>query len=152
MNEDEITSVLENCGITQKFFAGVVSQDQLSLLQPSRPSFYIVNTDTEGGPGLHWTSIFVTKDNCCEFFYSLAKPPGQYSDNFVDFLIENGPNYLMSTKQIQSFDSTACGQFCIFYAVHRCLAYSFEEIIDMFSATDLLSNDIKVRKFVNKMM
>ena len=56
-----------------------------SLLQPSRPSFYIVNTDTEGGPGLHWTSIFVTKDTCCEFFDSLVNPPGQYSDNFVDF-------------------------------------------------------------------
>ena len=150
MDENEVYTWLSTCVVTRKLFAGVIAQDELPQLNPKSPSFYVVNTDRAEGPGLHWTVVFITNNSCSEFFDSLARPPISYSPHFTNFLIANGPNYLMSKKRIQSSLSDACGQFCIYYAFHRCLAYTFEDILNMFSDTHLLVNDIKVQRFANK--
>ena len=63
----------------------------------------------------------------------------------------NGNAYKHSNKRIQDHDSIKCGEFCIFYAYHRCMGYSLESILDMFNENNLKINDIKVEKFVQNM-
>ena len=160
MNAKEISTILSTSVVTKKYFAGIIPQDQLKTIKSNqnRTCFYVVNTDYSNQPGLHWTVIFlqsnednIDKDNKPEFFDSLANPPQVYGQNFTDFLIRNGPDYLISRKRIQSNRSSACGQFCIYYAFYRCLGVSMTDILNMFSWVQYLRNDIKARKFVNMM-
>lgn len=151
MNAEELTHLLTSNPITRTYFGGVVPQDQLQHLKidSKKTSFYVVNTDYTGQPGEHWTVIFLQKDSIPEFFDSLANRPQAYGENFTNFLIQQGPNFLISRKRIQAKNSSACGHFCVYYAFFRCLMYSMEQILDMFSWTKYLRNDIKARNFVN---
>ena len=53
---------------------------------------------------IHWTVIFLPKQSVPEFFDSLAKPPQVYGCNFADFLIQNGPKYLISRNEYSHQD------------------------------------------------
>lgn len=151
MDAAELRALLANNPITREYFGGVVSQDQLQQLKvdEDKTCFYVVNTDYTGQPGEHWTVIFLQKDSIPEFFDSLANPPKTYGKNFTNFLIQHGPNFLISRKRIQAKESSACGQFCVYFIFHRCLKYTMEHILNMFSWTKYIRNDIQARKFVD---
>ena len=152
MNEIELTKLLVINEVTAPYFCGVLSHDQLNKLPYPKTGFYVCNTDDSTGPGEHWITLaWFRNGQPAEFFDSLAKSPADYNKNFTNFLINNGPKYKFTTVRIQAEESIKCGEFCIFYAHHRCMGYSFEEILKMFSDTDLRSNDIKVEHFVNNL-
>ena len=152
MNEIELTKILVGNPVTAPHFCGVISHDQLNKL-PTRlqQGFYVCNTDDSTGPGEHWVTVSWFQGQESEFFDSLAKSPTEYSINFTNFLINNGPQYKMSTMRIQGPHSIKCGEFCLFYAYHRCKGYTLNDIVTMFSKTHFALNDFKVERFVNKM-
>ena len=99
--------------------------------------------------GKHWTVMYIDKHS--EFFDSLGQPPVSYDKDFTNFLIVNGPKYVYSTRRLQSFMSPLCGEFCVYFSHHRCLGYSFVDVVNMFS-DNLKVNDAKVELFVNKLI
>ena len=149
MNEAEITRALLSNQATAQYFRGIIARNELCTMSTKGTGYYIVNTDDSYGPGKHWTAVFIFEDNASEFFDSFAKLPVYYGGCFRDFLTLSGPQYKVSRKCVQGLKSTACGHFCIYYVYHRCIGYSFEQILSMFSKTDFLKNDIIARDFVN---
>ena len=151
MNEVELTKLLVENQVTAPYFCGVISHDQLNYLPTPQQGFYVCNTDVSTGPGEHWVTVSWFKRQAADFFDSLAKTPTEYSQNFTNFLINNGPQYKISSMRIQGPDSVKCGEFCVFYAYHRCKGYTLNDIVTMFSNTRFVMNDLKVETFVNNM-
>ena len=149
MDETQLRTLMIKDPVTRPYFGGILAADELPFATPSSKTFYIVNSDKSTGKGEHWTVMYF--NNQSEFFDSLGKHPGAYDENFVDILMANGPNYVYSTKRLQSYMSALCGEFCVYFCHHRCLGYSFVEIINMFSH-NLQLNDVKVELFVNRLI
>jgi len=57
---------------------------------------------------------------------------------------------LFNKKRIQSFNSCACGIYCIFVAIYLSLNYSLQTILSWFSDTDLVGNDLSILKWFKK--
>lgn len=134
MNEKEIENILSSSPITKNCFHSVISYEELpqNKQSPDCNQVYIVNTDEIGDPGIHWVAIFLSRNETTEFFDSLGHPPEYYSSYIQSFLINNGPEYIISSQRIQG-RKPVCGNYCILYCYFKCLGYSMSEYIDMFS-------------------
>jgi hypothetical protein len=87
-------------------FGGVFSKDQLPK-ELIREKFYIVNLqDHDAGSGTHWTVFYYNKPLTSIYFDSYG---------FIAPLdVENSIKpYIYNDAEIQDFDSSACGYFCI---------------------------------------
>ena len=87
-------------------FGGVFSKDQLPK-ELIREKFYIVNLqDHDAGSGTHWTVFYYNKPLSSIYFDSYG---------FIAPLdVENSIKpYIYNDAEIQDFDSSACGYFCI---------------------------------------
>lgn len=138
LNTDQIIRALQE--INQ--FGGVIPSNKLP--QNVRNKFYVINTDPSYMPGKHWVAVYTAK--VPEFYDSLGRPPSFYNKDFEYFLINHGPNYIYNSQRIQSYGSSVCGVYCIYYVLKRSMGYSIKEIVQEFS-TDLENNDRKIEKF-----
>ena len=87
-------------------FGGVYSKDLLPK-ELIREKFYIVNLqDHDAGSGTHWTVFYYNKPLTSIYFDSYG---------FIAPLdVENSIKpYIYNDAEIQDFDSSACGYFCI---------------------------------------
>jgi hypothetical protein len=141
MNTQELTLFCLTDPYIRKCFGGVIPADKLPVFDYGKPKVFIVNTEKEGEDGEHWICIFTS--NIPEYFDSLGQQP---QPDFVNFLINQGPNYLRNTRRVQDYYSNTCGLYCLFYAYFRCRRYSFQDIMDMFSY-NLKQNEFIVKTF-----
>ena len=152
MDEIELTRILRGSEVTAPYFCGVISHDQLNILPAPSIGFYICNSDDSKGPGKHWLAVaWFRGEQPAEFFDSLAHLPMDYNENFTNFLINHGPPYSYGTVRIQSETSVKCGEFCVFYAYHRCKGFTLEEILSMFTKKSLNINDVIVERFADNL-
>ena len=124
-----------------KNFGGVYAKDQIKPDMIKRNYFYIINLDDMYSPtnGTHWVAFYV--DNKIEYFDSYGlKPPKIISENF---------DYIYNSSQLQSYQSKACGYYCLFFIYLRYYGYNFYEIIKQFSIVDLNYNQILIKEFFN---
>ena len=106
-----------------KNFIGIFAQDELSKLTVSSyPSFFIVNLDNKKQPGSHWIAIGIFSRKLEIFdplgfdIFSWPKIPC----DLLKFLLKFSTGRKVSVcKTIQSYKSTLCGFFCIFYILAR---------------------------------
>ena len=87
-------------------FGGVFSKDQLPK-ELIREKFYIVNLqDHDEGSGTHWTVFYYNKPLTSIYFDSYG---------FIAPLdVENSIKpYIYNNAEIQDFDASSCGYFCI---------------------------------------
>ena len=87
-------------------FGGVYSKDQLPK-ELIREKFYIVNLqDHDEGSGTHWTVFYYNKPLTSIYFDSYG---------FIAPLdVENSIKpYIYNNAEIQDFDASSCGYFCI---------------------------------------
>ena len=87
-------------------FGGVFSKDQLPK-ELIREKFYIVNLqDHDEGSGTHWTVFYYNKPLTSIYFDSYGFiAPLDVENSIKPYIYNNG--------EIQDFDSSACGYFCI---------------------------------------
>ena len=86
-------------------FGGVYSKDQLPEL--IKDKFYIVNLqDHDEGGGTHWTCFYYNYPSTSIYFDSY----GFIAPRDVQKLISP---YVFNEKDIQDFNSSACGWYCI---------------------------------------
>ena len=123
-----------------KNFNGIYAKDQLrtDMIKPNQ--FYIINLDDSIGNGTHWTAFYV--DNySIEYFDSYGlKPPQIISENY---------DYIYNSSQLQSYESKACGYYCLYFIYHLSHGYNFYEIIKQFSLVDLDYNQNVIKNFFN---
>ena len=88
-----------------KHFGGVYSKDQLPEL--IKDKFYIVNLqDHDEGGGTHWTAFYYNYPSTSIYFDSY----GFIAPRDVQKRITP---YIFNDKDIQDFNSSACGFYCI---------------------------------------
>ena len=118
-----------------------------------RPEGYIVNVDGSDKPGSHWVAMFFPTtpdgegDGVAEFMDPLGEKPNHYSEHFKTFLENNSSTYIYNKYVLQSPWSNVCGQYCLFYALHRCRNIPMSTITNMFT-NDKEWNDMLVRDFI----
>ncbi len=143
MNSIQIEHALERL-IKPSFanFLGVFSHDLIPPLHSitSFPARFVANTDDSNAPGEHWLAFYYENANHLEFVDSFAFPSDLYNINLTPTI--------SNTRRIQSYTSTVCGQYCIYFLYQRSLALSFYHIILSFHSFDFNWNDHQVAHFV----
>ena len=146
MNNYQLSSYLS------RFGTKVVCAEELPVLVFNRPRSFVVNTDSCGRPGKHWTVFYFPKEGQpCEFFDSLGRTPEQYHPRFKYVLTVNGPTYTFLKDRLQALDSDVCGQYCIYYVMQRHSGRSLTDISRDFRRRDYRRNDDIVYKYVKIM-
>ena len=117
----------------------------------SFPCGFIVNTDPKEKSGQHWLAFYFVSPQEGEFFDSYGHPPQFYNHRFVSFLNENVQEWTLNHKHLQSDFTAVCGQYCIFFLLHRAQGVSMNSIVNLFSS-NRERNDHWVYHFVTQLM
>lgn len=106
----------------------------------------VVNLDPSYKSGSHWVALCISPSDFAadEYFDSYGLPPCNTILNYLE------GKYIFSKKQLQSFTSTICGQWCIFYIWKRCQGLGLDEIVAQFKGSQPEKNDAYVNNVVNK--
>ncbi len=141
---DDIRRILSADKRTRKSFRGVFASDQLPT-STSTSSLYVLNTDPSTRSGEHWTVVYVDGKGQGEYFDSFGLPPAK--EEFIMFLDNSSIRWTFNTKTVQYMLSDACGYHCIFFAIHRCVGFNMNTVVNMYT-NNLLYNDSIVKQFV----
>ena len=149
MNTPQLLNVLQSDPLTKSVFTSVLPSDRLPDTVSEKPRGFIVNVDSSDGPGTQWVAIYLTRDGEGEFMDSYRQQPSNYSEDFEAFLKNNSITFTYNKYVLQSPWSSVCGQYCLFYTLHRCRNIPMSTIINMFT-NDKEWNDMLVRDFIRK--
>ena len=119
----------------------------LKILSNRYPCGLVVNTDPSDEPGTHWVAFYFPSKGKGEFFDSYGHPPDYYNSSFKNFLERHSREWSFNNRKLQSVWSDVCGQYCIFYLIHRAPEKSMKKIVQLFG-NDTVLNDSKVAWFV----
>ena len=146
MNSNELRSIL--CQAIQKTFkTGAYACDQLNNVKSDQFAI-IVNSDDSNHAAMHWLAIFKERNHDIEFFDSFGMSISFYSPHIKLFLKKFGKRIVQNRHQIQSNFSNTCGNFCVYYLLHRVRGWSMTSILKDFTLQNLYLNDEKVYLFV----
>ena len=150
MNSLEILNILKSEAFTKTVlvFTDVLPIDRLPDRIQTRPRGFIVNTDPADKPGTYWLVIFITTNGKGEFWDPFAQRPVFYSPNFTQFLNKHCSAFTWK-KALQESFADVCGQYALFFALHRCRHIPMSTIANMFTDNEEW-NDILVRDFIDK--
>src|SRR5262249_36943292 len=128
MNTIELITILSRDKITKPNFIGVYASDHIRSLQVRKfPACFMVNTDPSWKSGAHWLAIYISHNNKVEFFDSYGQDPSKYPTVFDFLKRQTGGDVRMNTEQqLQSYFSSTCGQFCLYFLLWRCRGVTFE--------------------------
>ena len=151
LNGGEISSILQNCSVTNKYFKGIKTRD---IHVPSNPvqnnkkiAAYILNTGYARS-GVHWVlALFTPSYNI--FFDSFGRSP---SELFLETQVKQvNTSVLYNIKPLQHPKSSVCGHWVIYYTYFLSKGLSLSKINSRFSSTDFRKNDKIVFNFVKKL-
>lgn len=150
MDTAQLETILSTDKITRLQFRGVFPSDRLPHRLTHYPSAFVANVDPSSQPGSHWIAFYFDGKQQGEFWDSYGQPPEIYSSDIVDFLNNNSKRWTKNNRMLQSLDSNVCGQFCIYYLVHRCRGFSMNSIVSRFDKKNTRLNDAIVFEFVHR--
>ena len=101
----DLTDIITHMKL-DKHFDGIYSKDQLPK-ELIRGKFYIINLqDHNKGDGTHWTAFYYNKPLTSIYFDSYGFiAPQDVQDKITP--------YIFNDAEIQDFNSSACGYFCV---------------------------------------
>ena len=127
--------------ISKAVFRGVISRDQIALID--KTGYYIVNLNDSTQPGSHWVVIHVTQGETCEgvgleYFdsFGLNAP-----NEVVELSHSLGVNYIYNSTQYQDLNSVLCGYWCLYFVNESRKGRSYYDILRPFSHTDTQFNE-----------
>ena len=114
----------------KRYFKGVFARDNIPVII-TYPCSLILNTDPSTRPGEHWLALFFNSKKEAEFFDSFGNDAqefglGKYIKRFSIKIVSNN-------VQLQSFDSNACGYYCLYFILLKSRGFTLTEIISLFS-------------------
>lgn len=125
---------------------GVFASDRVPLVW-TPPTAIVSNTDDHTRPGTHWVAFHVTPTGQGSYFDSFGFPP--LIDHHKRCLRRNCGRYEWNKRQLQSFSSDVCGQFCIMFVYCMAAGFSLSNFVDIFT-DNKENNDRVVVSFYNK--
>ena len=141
MNTAQIYRALGSNPRTRTIFLAVYSSDTVPVFT-TYPSGCVVNTDPAGQPGTHWVALYQEKHGVMETFDSFGKDFSSYSINLPSCRL------VTQCQELQSDNSTVCGQFCMFSLLRRASGETYSHILHLFT-DHRIANDIMVCQYVN---
>ena len=144
---------LERCMNSDRYtfpiFEGVFPADMLPKQKlKNRPCGLIANTDPSDKPGEHWVAFYIDMDGNVEYFDSYGfKPKLKLFQNFIK-VNSDGEGFIWNAVQLQGPFSSVCGQYCLFYLLHRSRNWKMQEISGFFTK-DKNHNDFLVNAFIS---
>ena len=150
MNTLQLKDVMKRDRLGKESFLGVFPMDLLpkqEVLQ--RPFSLIVNTAPSSHKGQHWLAVYVDDEGQGEMFDSYGHSASFYDRRLEHFLQRNCMFHVYNSRQVQSFTSDVCGQFCLFFLLHRCRGIPADSIVNTFSKRTH-QNDELVDHFIQK--
>ena len=123
---------------------GVFPSDKLPIVE-TYPSAMIANTDPHNQPGTHWIAMYFVSPQESEFFDSYGFPPESYG---MDGYVLRETTYY-NDKPMQGLTSDVCGDYCLFYLLHRARNVDLNTIQNKFLRYDTQWNDSQVAQFVH---
>ena len=142
-------NILKSDSFTKTVFTDVLPSDRLPHEIRKRPRGFVLNVDPSNKPGSHWIAIYLTADGKGEFWDSYGEKPGFYSQNFSQFLNKQCSTFTWNKSVLQAPSSNVCGQYALFFALHRCKHIPLSTIANMFTDSKQW-NDTLVRDFIHK--
>ena len=112
------------------------------------PQFVVLKQDESDGKGLPWVAVFVPYSGPLEFFDPFGESPETYKNYFKYWLESIGSR---NERRCQSYCTTTCGEFCVYYRVKRLTGETMREIVQSFDTRNLYLNEILVHDFVCKL-
>ena len=140
MNTQEIRAILANDPFVGPVFQGVYAIDQLSALQLGA---YVVNTSASNKNTGHWVAMWVTP-YAVEYFDSYGRDPPEKIKRKC-----RTKQWICNGRFLQSPLSSVCGQYCIYYLLHRARGDGLEKIVKEFDH-DVDENDMLVYEFIKE--
>ena len=131
--------------INRKVFRGVISRDQIALID--KTGYYIVNLNDSTQPGSHWVVIYVRGSGPLEYFDSFGLDAPNEVVELTDRL---GVYYIYNSTQYQDLNSVLCGYWCLYFVNESRKGKSFYEILKPFSHTDTQFNERLVVGYFQK--
>src|SRR6267143_354470 len=150
MNSLEIEKVLKENNWNRFKFLGCFAADVLPTnLNNQVPVCFIANVDQSDENGSHWVAFCIPKIDHLEYFCPLGISFYHWPI-FVNYIrnIMNFESIVMNRKRIQSINSNLCGVFCIEFLVKRDKGISFAIIVNSYSTTNYLCNDLQTLNFL----
>ena len=143
METSDLTHLLTSDAFTRRLtcavYDGVHAADQLHV-PLHRPTALVINTDPSWKPGKHWVAVYIPIRGPWEYFDSYGEPP---LSPFIRQWIDPHP-YIYNNKLLQSPVSDVCGQYCMYYLMHRARGQTMDAILSRFT-NNADCNDADVR-------
>lgn len=140
MDTDEINCLLRS----ESMFSGCVPADGLPKTSFTS-GFFVVNTDKAAEPGEHWCVVGVIEKTGI-FFSSFGNPPSEKT--VVNFLQRNADVWYLSSKRLQSHNSSTCGLYCVMFIRALGKGLSMQSFLDCFDESDPRTNDVIVQNML----
>ena len=140
MNSEQLISILKQDPYTASIFRGVYPINRLPTI---RNGIYVINTAPDTHPGLHWVAFFVT-DSSIEYFDSYGGDPPTALHRWG-----KKKQWIINPIPLQSPLTSVCGQYCLYYLLHRTRGIDMFELLMDFDA-DVDRNDKLVYDFVEE--
>lgn len=151
MNTEQLRCVIQCDPCLHDRVVGVFAIDEINNVNLCRGSSLICNTQPKRKQGEHWIAMYMLPNGTMEFFDSLGRKPMHVSFRFETFIRKHTPSYLYNSKRLQGESSNVCGQYCLYYLLHRCRGVSLHGIVntfyDNYYANDLFVSDFMFSSF-----
>ena len=149
MNTQQLKKVMDSDRKCKDQFVGVFASDELPRRINKFPAALIANVDKSSMPGSHWVAIYINQDQKGQYFDSYGVGPRQNKMFFERFLKNNCTTWDFNPKVLQGQYSAVCGQYCLFYLLHKCRGIPLKEILKCFS-DNRFENDAFVNHFIRE--
>jgi hypothetical protein len=148
MYSSQIARALSSDPYVSLSFLGVFPSDKLPESIDSFPASLVANTDPSNERGEHWVAYYFDRNGSADYFDSYGLPPCNV--NLFAFLVNNGVLYECNDVQLQAFDSSVCGQYCIAFLANRARGHSMQEVVKSYQGDEPGDFDSAVANCVNK--
>ncbi len=151
MNSLEIEKLLEKNKWNKYKFLGCFASDDLPTeINEEIPVCFIGNVDESSEKGSHWVAFNIPKTGYLEYFCPLGISFYHWPI-FVNYIrnIMSFDKIVMNTKRVQSINSNLCGVFCIEFLLKRDGGISFALILNSYSKSNYLCNDLQTLNYLN---
>ena len=134
MNTSQLLCVIQSDPILANTIKGVFPADKVPKY--IRSGGFIANTDESYHIGKHWCAFYFNGFGQSEFFDSYGRSPEYYNRHFALCLRTNSVVRVHNSEKLQNNNSNVCGQYCLFYLIHRVRGQSMREIIQTLKTTE----------------
>lgn len=149
MDTSQIYAALKTNNKTKHCFYGVYPMDMLpkksNIWEKTKANkqYLIINTHSSFQPGEHWIALCISKNGeANEYFDSYGQKPNEKIEKYLG-------SYLFITKPLQGFLTTTCGQWCMYYILHKCYGGT---LANLTSSLSKLNGPLEKDFFVNKVI